>query len=103
MAGRAVKKCYGCKQEFRSEELVYYASPTANTGYNYCPKCLAEKQARERFSYKVCSIFGLKAPGPRIWTERKRLYEKYGYLQFFKVGYDFYCLKITKMQIMYIT
>lgn len=79
MAGRAVKKCYGCKQEFRSEELVYYASPTANTGYNYCPKCLAEKQARERFSYKVCSIFGLKAPGPRIWTERKRLQDNYGY------------------------
>lgn len=79
MAGRAVKKCYGCKQEFRSEELVYYASPLAKSGYNYCPKCLEEKMARERFSDKVCQIFGIKTPGPRIWTERKRIQEKYGY------------------------
>ena len=79
MAGRAVKKCYGCKQEFRSEELVSYASPTSNTAYNYCLKCLAERQARDRFSAIVCQIFGLKSPGPRIWTERKRIQNTYGY------------------------
>ncbi len=79
MAGRAVKKCYGCKQEFRSEELVYYASPLAKSGYNYCPKCFEEKMARERFSDKVCQIFGIKTPGPRIWTERKRIQQRYGY------------------------
>ena len=27
----------------------------------------------------VCEIFGIKAPGPRIWTERKRLKNTYGY------------------------
>jgi len=76
---KLTKKCYGCKQEFRREELVDYAGPAAKTMQSYCPKCLAEKQAREKFSDKVCMIFGIKAPGPRIWTERKRLIETYGY------------------------
>ena len=28
---------------------------------------------------KVCTIFGLKSPGPIIWTQRKRLRDQYGY------------------------
>lgn len=79
MAERNIKKCYGCKQSFRKEELVSYASPRAKVFQSYCPKCLAEKQSRDNFSDKVCSIFGIKTPGPRIWTERKRLQETYGY------------------------
>lgn len=74
-----VRKCHTCKQEFRSEELVYYCTLTAKTGFYYCPKCLEEKQAREKFSNTVCFIFGIKSPGPRIWTERKRLQVTYGY------------------------
>lgn len=76
---RDVKQCYGCKQKFRVEELISYASINSKTYHNYCSKCLKEKQDRERFSDKVCSIFGIKAPGPQIWTERKRLIDKYGY------------------------
>lgn len=73
------KKCFGCKEEFRKEELVEYFSITGKTSNWYCPKCLAEKQARERFSNKVCEIFGIISPGPRIWTDRKRLKDTYGY------------------------
>lgn len=76
---RTTKMCHMCKQTFRTEEIVSYASPRSNTFYNYCPKCLEERQARDRFIDKVCTIFGLKAPGPRIWTERKRLIDTYGY------------------------
>ena len=72
-------KCFGCKQSFLREELVAYASINSNTTHNYCLKCLAEKQARDQFSIQVCKIFGLKSPGPRIWTERKRLMETFGY------------------------
>ena len=79
MATRATKQCHVCKQTFRREELVDYAGLNAKTAYSYCPKCLAEKQSKEKFSIKVCQIFGLKAPGPRIWTERKRLQDNYGY------------------------
>jgi len=76
---KLTKQCYGCKESFRKTELVDYASPRSNTMQSYCPKCLAEKQARDRFSDKVCELFGIKSPGPRLWTERKRLQEKYGY------------------------
>ncbi len=73
------KKCFGCKQEFRKEELVDYASPAAKQTHSYCVNCLREKQDRDNFSIKVCQIFGLKVPGPRIWTERMRLKNTYGY------------------------
>lgn len=76
---KTTKQCYGCKQSFRKEELISYASPNAKTMQTYCPACLKAKQERERFSDKVCAIFGIKSPGPRIWTERKRIKETYGY------------------------
>lgn len=79
MPERKIKTCYNCKEKFRAEELISYASPRAKIYHNYCPKCLIEKQSKDNFSDKVCSIFGIKAPGPRIWTERKRLQETYGY------------------------
>ena len=73
------KQCYECKQQFRREELVDYASPKAKITHSYCRACLEKKQARDNFSAKVSEIFGIKSPGPRIWTERKRLFETYGY------------------------
>ena len=76
---RLTKQCHSCKQEFRKTELVDYATPGTKTMYSYCPKCLEEKHKREAFAKKVCMIFGLKSPGPRIWTERKRLIDTYGY------------------------
>lgn len=76
---KLTKQCYSCKQQFRKSELVDYCSINSNTLHSYCPKCLAEKQERDLFSQKVCQIFGTKSPGPQIWTERKRLREKYGY------------------------
>ena len=71
--------CYGCKQSFRKEEMIEYASEVAIHAHWYCPDCLREKKEREMFSEKVCAIFGLKNPGPRIWKERKNLIDTYGY------------------------
>lgn len=76
---RLTKQCHECKQQFRKTELVEYAAPGTKTLNSYCPQCLKEKHAREAFSNKVCTIFGLKKPGPQIWTERKRLQTTYGY------------------------
>lgn len=73
------RTCFGCKETFNSSSLVQYASPNSTVMHWYCPKCLQEKTERDRFSSVVCNIFGLKAPGPRIWTERKRLIDTYGY------------------------
>ena len=80
MAGlKSILKCYGCKEDFRREELISYCSPNSKTSHNYCPKCYEEKISRENFSQTVCKIFGLKSPGPRIWKERQRIKETYGY------------------------
>lgn len=76
---RATHKCFDCKQDFLTSEMVYYASPSAKNMHWYCKKCLEEKKLREMFFNQVCKIFGIKAPGPRIWTERKRLRDNYGY------------------------
>ena len=76
---RDLLQCHECKEKFRREELISYATLRSKTAYNYCKKCYQEKLARERFAEKVCNIFGIKSPGPRIWTERKCLKDTYGY------------------------
>lgn len=50
---RLTKQCFGCKEQFRKTELIDYAAPGTVTMHSYCPKCLAEKHARERFSAKI--------------------------------------------------
>ena len=76
---RATKQCYSCKQVFRREELVDYASPRAKNLQSYCPKCLKEKQEKDKFTDAVCFIFGIKMPGGRIWRDRRNLIDQYGY------------------------
>ena len=73
------RKCYGCKQDIRKDELIQYASISGKTTYWFCKSCYEEKLAREKFQLKVCQIFGLKSPGPLIWTQRKKLRDTYGY------------------------
>ena len=73
------RKCHGCKQDIRKDEMIQYATLSGKTTYWFCKDCYEERLARERFQMKVCSIFGIKSPGPRIWTERKRLMDTYGY------------------------
>ena len=73
------RKCYGCKQDIRKDEMIQYGSLSGKTTYWFCKTCYEEKLARERFQLKVCQIFGLKSPGPLIWTQRKHLKDTYGY------------------------
>ena len=73
------RQCHDCKQSFRKDEMLQYASVNGKNIYWYCKDCYEEKLARERFQHKVCQIFGLKSPGPLIWTQRKRLRDKFGY------------------------
>lgn len=76
---KLTRVCAQCKSSFYKDSMVQYFSSTGKTSSWYCKDCYEEKIAREKFQYKVCQIFGLKSPGPRIWTERKRLRDKYGY------------------------
>lgn len=76
---KLTRKCYSCKGDFRKEEMVEYTSYSGKTSQWYCHNCYDQKVEREKFSNEVCKIFGIKSPGPRIWTERKRLQATYGY------------------------
>ena len=73
------RKCFGCKQDIHKDEMIQYSSITGKTTHWFCKSCYEEKMARERFQIKVCQIFGIKSPGPLIWTQRKRLKDEYGY------------------------
>ena len=73
------RKCQGCKQDIHKSEMIQYFTPSGKTSYWYCKDCYEEKIAREKFQNKVCEIFGIKSPGPLIWTQRKRLRDTYGY------------------------
>lgn len=73
------RKCCKCNQSFPRDEIVDYASENATSPRPYCPKCLIEKKEREKFIKEICIIFGIKRPGPKIWTQRKRIIETYGY------------------------
>lgn len=76
---KMTRKCYGCGQDIYKDEMIQYSTLSGKTSYWYCKNCYEERLAREKFQLKVCQIFGIKSPGPRIWTERKRLMDAYGY------------------------
>lgn len=76
---KATLKCRDCHEDFPREEIIQYTPVGRKTIYTLCNKCYKERIKREKFSCIVCRIFGLKAPGPRIWAERERLQKKYGY------------------------
>lgn len=76
---KLTRKCYGCKQEINKDEMLQYSSISGKTSYWYCRSCYEDRLAREKFQMKVCQIFGIKSPGPVIWSQRKYLQDKYGY------------------------
>ena len=73
------RKCHGCGQDIHKDEMIQYSTVSGKTSYWFCKNCYEEKMARERCQIKVCQIFGIKSPGPLIWTQRKRLRDEYGY------------------------
>ena len=73
------KQCFTCHNVFLRDQLIDYASPGTVTLHSYCPECYQQKLDKDKFSQAVCRIFGIKSPGARIWNDRKRLQEQYGY------------------------
>ena len=76
---KLTRKCHGCGQDIYKDEMIQYSTLSGKTSYWFCKACYEEKVARERFQNKVCQIFGIKSPGPLIWTQRKKLQTQYGY------------------------
>ena len=90
--------CFKCKESFLMDDMVHYASPRAQQLQWYCQQCYKEKIERDNFSDKVCYIFGIKMPGPRIWTERKRLIDTYGYTDQIIIDCLDYLYNVKKMK-----
>jgi len=90
--------CFICKKAFLKNDMHEYASARAKQLHWYCEKCYKEKIERENFSDAVCKIFGIKMPGPRIWTERKRLIDTYGYTDNTIIDCLYYLYEVKKMK-----
>lgn len=68
-----VYKCHECKLNILTEEAI------SDNGNHYHTKCYAKVLDRKNLVAYVCKLFGLKAPGPVIYAQRKTFAEKYGY------------------------
>lgn len=76
---RKVLTCHECKGKFPAAEMIVYTTLTGKTSYNYCRTCYEERVSRDKFADKVCEIFGLAAPGARIWKDRETIQVKWGF------------------------
>lgn len=65
--------CCECRERAKKETMIEYKSK------KYCNHCYELKLEKERFVNYVCKLFGIKSPGPIIYSQRKRLKEIYGY------------------------
>lgn len=68
-----MKQCNDCKKRFKNSELIAVGSQL------YCNECVKPARHREQFQKYVCWLFGIKAPGPLLWSQRKTFMDKYKY------------------------
>lgn len=62
-----VVMCHECKRKFHKEELINYK------GLNYCNECYNKKLDKENLYDFICDFYNLKMPGPKIYSQRKKL------------------------------
>ena len=68
--------CFICHNLFDDKDLVYYAAPNASVYHYYCLPCYEEKIARQKFNAEISKIFRIVSPGPKLFSQRKRLLKK---------------------------
>lgn len=62
--------CVNCHQKFSRKEIVNF------NGKNLCFECHKEASEKNAFDIFICQLFGLKKPGPKIYSQRKNLLER---------------------------
>lgn len=95
------RKCHDCRQDILKEEMISYTTSSGKTTYWLCKNCYEDRISREKFSNKVCEIFGIPSPGPLIWTQRKHLQNTYGYTDDAIVDcldYIYHVIKMKKLK-----
>jgi hypothetical protein len=73
MAGKTSVKCNLCGAQVEKLEGVNYKDKWY---HHHCHDLVLDKE--ELMTY-ICRVFGLKAPGPKVYSQRKNFIEKYGY------------------------
>lgn len=77
MALKSELTCCYCHKKYPRDEIVYYGS--SKNQQKYCPDCYKEKISREKFYQYICELFGIRAPGPKIYAQRRKIKDTYGY------------------------
>lgn len=86
-------KCYECKMDVPKADAIHSGSHYYHNG------CFAVYINRQTFAEYVCRIYGLKAPGPVIYAQRKKFIEKYGYTDDGMIKALRYAYEVKKMKI----
>lgn len=68
-----IYKCFECKIDVLADNAV------GSDGHHYHADCYAKLLDRKTLVSYICKLFGLKAPGPVIYAQRKTFMEKYNY------------------------
>ena len=69
--------CCSCKEKIPRDQIIYYGSK--ENLMKYCLEFPKEKISREKFYNFICELFGIKAPGPKIYAQRKKIKAAYGF------------------------
>lgn len=90
-------KCYECKTNVAKADAIHEG------GHYFHNGCFVVYTNRQAFAAYVCQLYGLKAPGPVIYSQRKNFIEKYGYtddgmIKALRYAYEVKHIKITKAE-----
>ena len=67
-------KCHMCGEQVLVSERV-----ADEQGFWYHPNCLDEQEKRKELLNYICMLFGLKSPGPVVFSQLKRYTQGLGY------------------------
>ena len=71
--------CAECSKQKRDIKKYPRGEIIEHNGRKLCPACYKQAVENEKFRIFICELFGVKSPGPKIYTQRKRLKEEYGF------------------------
>lgn len=71
--------CAECSRQKRDIKKYPRGEIIEHNGRKLCPACYKQAVENEKFRDFICELFGVKSPGPKIYTQRKRLKEEYGF------------------------
>lgn len=66
--------CSSCHKKVPRNEIIYYGKK--ENPIKFCPECYKERIERDKFTNYICELFSLRTPGPKMYTQRRRLLDQ---------------------------